>query len=1251
MIQLAIIITVMAGGKSQLWLTRPLLGSLLCLLYLDAVYAHYCKSKFSVTTDNSPMICFDNESFPDDVTNDEVVVFNSSTVDLSRLISFTSIKNVQFIGSRGTTLIQCEQSAGLIFHQVSNLTLMRMTFDSCTFVQAPSVFVGIYICRSHHITIDDVAITNSPGTGMIIADSYGVVSISNSRFKNNKANSTRGGGGMYIDFSSSASNSRADYHFHGCQFLNNLAKDSHFVFNSNCTNFRLGRGGGMGISFRHNSTNVSVTIQDTSFFGNSASWGGAMTVSVCHSAYNNILRVINCSLENNEAMYDSGSGGGGLDIAFSDFLKSMPPDNNELYFENVTIRNNTGEYGGGMWIYSDYVSENVSNSIGFYDCSWTRNRARFGSAVDISPIRKFALQDGPLPSVTFKDCVFSDNGAESRYTMNQTGYGAILITYFKVSFSGEVSFYSNKYSAIYATSSVVKFTSTSDIQFIGNSGYRGGAVALIDSIIQIDSSSLVTFENNSASFHGSAIYWEIVDLHDFIEYKFCFIQTENSEEQFPNNTLSFIGDKKMEFIYATTLRPCLKMCSDNFESKNFSIEQKLRCIGRFSFSGGDKPLSSETGEFNLNVSEPFEITPGFEKYLPFEIIDDCNQMIQPSVLVMVTDNDSQVSLINSYLFGNKSIQLSGSTGSQAELKFTTEGLRGRMVSFTVSMLPCPPFFNLDDNQRCICNHPHFNYSFYRGVKKCSNNISYIQNGYWIGYEGMVSEEHLIVGYCPGFYCFRDATEKLYYDLPLRANKEELDEKVCGAAHRTDITCSRCRDGYSVHFHSENFECGLEKYCHYGALFYILSEIIPLSIFFIVILVFNVNFTSGELNGFIFFVQVSDLIGDFGKSFTTNIPVSNVQSVFTSTYKLVYRIFNFNFFSIDALSFCLYKGARTIDIIAFKYISVVYGLILFILVILFLKYCRCFCCKWKKINISILHGLTTFFVLVYAQCIKVAFQILNPGYIHHNSRTYRTVVFHQGDMDYLKGKHLLYVFPAVFSLIVINLALPTLLVSYPLSNRIVAFFKLDRFATIRCIARNIPIIKLKPLIDSFQGSFKDKYRFFSGLYFFYRMIILAPRFVNSFLDTYIIFQIEFIFILFIHQLVKPYKRYWHNILDALLLLNLSIINSLNIIIYIYSREIFTDQNKIKAAKGIRLILMYLPLAYIIIRFFSVIMLKILNCYRKPPDQTDSEHELSYETFRNEDEENDRSCSSNSLNINDSYQLAKERRLKMYELQEC
>ena len=1235
------------------WLLYFLLSNLqnLNTVCADNAYERKCH----ITEECSSTLSCLNESFPGNVTDNQVVKFNSSLYCLNTIIFYSNIKNIQFIGADKFTSIQCVESAGLKFNLVNGLSLIRLSFNNCAFdsMQTPSVFVGIYILNSQHITINGLAISHSPGTGMIIADSYGVISVSNSRFQNNKANVTRSGGGMYIDFSLSTSNSWAEYSLSGCEFFDNSAKDLNFV--------DQGVGGGMGIALRHNSTNVSLTITGSSFHGNS---GAGLRVLISHSTHNVSLRVVNTTFESNRAEHDD-SGGGGVDIAFSNFSRGSPPNHNELYFENVTIMNNAGEYGGGMQIYSDYAPQDIFNHVKFHNCSWLRNEGRYGSAIDISSIQSNLplFDDGILPSVFFHNCIFENNSYYTNILLNQKqapnnsevyqiGCATVLVTHFKVDFSGETHFIGNQNSAIYATSSIINVNDNSSINFTAKFGQQGDAVALVDSKIKISGDCVWMVFTNSSKFNGGVIHWEAVD---FLGKKSCFIQTiiKSTSLEFPNKTCGICdtlsGYKKYILLYVASLH-CPNFSLYNNNTNTYTNDwrmfiDQLGCTATLSSSEGSLS-SSEIAKFILkkNVKLPFEAVPGFDLSFPFEIKDEFSQLIRPSHYTYSTKSN-----IEMQFYPKNKIRLHGKPGNHAQMQIVAHGINGLAISFNITLLECPPFFNFNNTeQRCECTR-YIRY-YFAGIKYCEADGAFIEHGFWIGYAGSATENDLILGYCPTNHCFQQSnlsSRFRYHRLPIRADKEKLDRLVCGEAKRTNVFCSRCVEGYTVYFHSDTFKCGSEATCKWGFLLYLLSELLPLTTFFIFILLFNIKFTSGELNGFIFFAQVSDVIGDFGISFL-NSHIFFTQMKYNAVYNLVYKAFNFGFFSIDALSFCLYKGARTIDIIAFKYISVVYGLILFILVILCLKYCKCKykCNKIKVTNMSIIHGLTTFFVLEYAQCMKVTFLILNPGYLYDSNESHRIVVYHQGDMDYLKGKHLLYAFPAVFSLIVINLALPTLLVSYPLSNRIVAFFKLDRFATIRCIARNIPIIKLKPLIDSFQGSFKDKYRFFSGLYFFYRILILLPRFLIGFLGTYIIFQIQFLFMMVIHVLVWPYKKYWHNVLDTSLFLNLSIINSLNIFIYVYSREGFIDPSEMKVAYSLRLILLYLPIVYLAIRFISVIALKIFKCRQISSHPTES---VPHVTSSDENEEgSSESWTSSSLNFNDSYRLVQEKKIKMHGL---
>ena len=96
-------------------------------------------------------------------------------------------------------------------------------------------------------------------------------------------------------------------------------------------------------------------------------------------------------------------------------------------------------------------------------------------------------------------------------------------------------------------------------------------------------------------------------------------------------------------------------------------------------------------------------------------------------------------------------------------------------------------------------------------------------------------------------------------FPTQQIKLFLMNFICGLT-RTGELCGQCRDNFSVFFHSKLYKCEQESYlCNYGILFYILSELLPLTLLFIAILVMNISFTSGAVNGFILFAQIIDLL--------------------------------------------------------------------------------------------------------------------------------------------------------------------------------------------------------------------------------------------------------------------------------------------------------------------------------------------------------------------------------------------------------
>ena len=263
--------------------------------------------------------------------------------------------------------------------------------------------------------------------------------------------------------------------------------------------------------------------------------------------------------------------------------------------------------------------------------------------------------------------------------------------------------------------------------------------------------------------------------------------------------------------------------------------------------------------------------------------------------------------------------------------------------------------------------------------------------------------------------------------------------------------------------------------------------------------------SGELNGFVFFVQVFDLF-----SITANGFIWFPNTAFRAliTIRAIHRFLNFDFFSANELAFCLWKGASSLNMIVFKLVTVTYGLLLIVVIIWLMNRCNIYqhlsCLRVKTVKRSIIHGLSTFLVMVYAQCAKVSFQLLDfteiygKGYVHmHRVATY------QGNLKFFGLEHFLCSIPAILSVLVIVVSPVIVLMLYPSCFKVVSFFKLEEFRCVSWLLQRVPHALLKLFADSFQSCFKDNMQFFAGLYFAYRIIILigwfAPtRFTQSYL---------------------------------------------------------------------------------------------------------------------------------------------------------
>lgn len=1172
-----------------------------------------------------------DENLFQNIEDNSAVIFCSRSVILEKVLHISNKSEVSFYGFPGTyTEINCQGTeTGFKFFNIFNFTMSRFLLTNCGNPAMDTAYwlSGVWFHYSGNITLTNITVRNSHGTGLSLVDPIGLTEIHDSTFENNSQGYYYSGG-VYIKFSmihnqlgryrkivflndnfNSNSNyslsDRPDGQGGGLGIL--FEDDSWYtekvieVAKCNFISNKAKTGAGMSLTFTGNTTRNDITIKDCIFTHNTAHRGGGLSITFDQNSLNNSVHVTHTKFDKNSAK----AGGGGMKVSLH-YSQMELPGKNEISFSHCNITENRAQYGGGAVLhYTRTKTTTQNNQIQLNNCLWESNTARFGSAVEVSLHKSDTLGSGYALRPSFRNCRFVSNyilkdESKREYSANYSwGKGVLLITGLPIMFSGKTLFHSSNTSAIYASSSIISFAVGSNVEFIGNQGWEGGAVNLLGlSAIHIRDNSTFLFQNNSAYKRGGAIMYTSTNKLDFVSSRNCFIRYvghtkvtnkrsititfENNRARFNGKNGTFVGHT----IFATTLLPCKRLCKENTSA--------LGCIGKVSYRNNrTHELSTDGAKFIMPQDRVISAIPGKAVELNFTLMDDENEEAYNSYHVSVwTRDQSTIAIDPAYSYiKDKTIKLFGRPGDKANLIVTTDSFRSLAMSLQVEMEHCPPGFVIQTNserkgEECACSAKVHNKTYY-GIFQCSTSKyrALLLHGFWIGYDSSNgTESTLRSGYCPRGFCTRRENEVL---LPIERSQYKLNRAICGN-FRTGNLCGSCSDNKSVFYHSNNYYCHDNKSnCRFGAVFYVVSELVPVTLLFVTIIVFNVKFTSGALNGLIFFFQFIDTMLVDANGF---IQTNEVMETFATVYQFIYRIFILNFFTLDKFSFCLWKGANTLDILAFKYVTVVYSIMLVILTVALKKVCNPSCLKNRKfiassntsVKNTMIHGFSAFFVMCYSQCAKVTLFILTPARVYSmGSVNITSVVFYHGDYLYLKGHHLKYALPAYLFGITIVIIPPLLLVVYPLCYKVLALFHMQETRCTHIICRVMPLERLKPIFDSFQGCFKDRYRFFAGLYFIYRLVaLLSFLFTDSLTKFYIVLEVQLIVMLTLQATTYAYKRRWHNLIDILLFANLAIINALTMHNYKRARDPNTYTASINIVSAVQTFLILFPLVYVV-----------------------------------------------------------------------
>ena len=1184
---------------------------------------------------------------------------NYSLIDNTNTTFRCSNININGDGS-DVTIVECKNGTGFGFINVTNINISGLTLSGCgqlrnsttANMSSNSVMLfraALYFENVTNVTIDNVVVSNSIGMGVAMYDVTGNVTVTNSIFRNNSVPSYEvdiypGGGGFSVEFTyckqsnkthccNATKNKRTFYLFYNCAFKYNNASTVNKIQSSYPSetfgqgNQQFGRGGGLSVFFKGCSLENVINISNCTFDHNKAVWGGGFHSDIVDYSTGNVLTIEHSDFTNNHCDYDdslitTGTGGGGVRIAFLFYDPRSKVTNNSVQFIKCRFQSNRAYYGGGLSCRiskEDFVAV-ASNSLELVNCTWVENIARTGSGVDII---SHVFPHGLSPVVKIVNCNFTANSnSYSKMTRYPLGIGALYADNIPVNFSGNCIFHGNKDSAIAGMGTYFRFTDNTSAMFSDNSGWHGAGMALLgNAYFIVHHNTSLQFINNSAVTKGGAIYYINSGQKDFVSTQRCLLYYYDiSVQNFSNwtTTFNFSGNNATygKSIYCTTVLTCIwNNVPGSVVVDEDDISQVFYWSGIFYYDTDD--LSKEIATDTLNIgfgtneteTESIKIPPG--KSYPLKNIkpvDDRGRTTHPAIIAKVFTSDMSVSSVD-FVDGasNYAVIIHGNVTSNISLHLRTVNNRPYFSSINVIIDKCPPGFYYPSNEGksfsekvCKCSSSSSVEALY-GITDCDNKqlVAYLNPHFWAGYVYFENKKTLVTIDCPQGYC-----NDTRVTLPDNSSCTAFDNLIC-SNNRNQTLCGRCLNGHYVYANSKTYQCGRcnDTLSKHGVLVLIVSQYLPLTLMMCFIIFFDISLVDGPLNSFILFCQIFFTLPLYDK---TGLPTQgqDFASVLLNSTDLMYNVWNLKFFEQFVPRFCVLKVNSTLPILVKEYIPAVYMLflcVMFFNVVPWIYNCcarsrmqtiqNCalkmerMCIRFRyhwSVKNSVIHSLTTFLVLSYARITLVTFILLTPTSLYgpggQDSPYQKRVVWFDGTMSYFGSDHLPYALSALFILIIFVFIPPLLLFSYPLLPVLMTRLGVQDYWIVKKLIIN-PLSKCVPIFDAFQSCYKDEYRFFAGLLFVYRILALAVFAFTPTVALNLAWLLGFLLtVLLLHCTCQPYKKKWHNFIEASIF---TILASLTFITFYRLFQAETTDTPTNASFWIQTVILCCPLVYFIV----------------------------------------------------------------------
>ena len=186
---------------------------------------------------------------------------------------------------------------------------------------------------------------------------------------------------------------------------------------------------------------------------------------------------------------------------------------------------------------------------------------------------------------------------------------------------------------------------------------------------------------------------------------------------------------------------------------------------------------------------------------------------------------------------------------------------------------------------------------------------------------------------------------------------------------------------------------------------------------------------------------------------------------------------------------------------------------------------------KLIGRNSVHVLATLFLLSYAKLLRTVISVVSPLTIRDEGGNTHLVWLMDGNVPFLRGKHAALFSVALLTALLYLLPLTLLTLLAPLLQA------RTRHPLLRWVLR------IKPLLDTYQGPYKDKYRYWTGVMLTMRLVLFTVFAANTLGDPKInLFSIILAVLPYLLYITSISKKKLNMILECLYTLNLSVFAS-------------------------------------------------------------------------------------------------------------